>query len=201
MEKRDQSEDRLLVRECLAGKEEAWKEFYCRFIGLMRSVARKQVRRSQDDVEDVTQSAFLTLTTALKKYDFEQSLPRFVCLVTERVLINEYRRATAAKRESELDPRGLSTTDEVPTTMFSPDSGLQDKQLETAEMASRLRSAVQGLDLKCRELIELRYFRELPFNEIAEVFGESENTVTVQTRRCLDKLRAWFKERDRRGSG
>lgn len=200
MEKQRQSQDRLLVRECLAGKEEAWQEFYARFVGLMRSVVKKHVRRSPEDVEDVMQSAFLTLTTALRNYDFEQSLPRFVCLITERVLIDECRRATAAKRGIELDAGQLSSNGAIPAAMFDLESVLQDKQLETAQLAFRLRDAVQGLDLKCRELIELRYFRELPFNEIAAMLGEGENTVTVRTRRCLDKLRARFKERDRRGS-
>jgi DNA-directed RNA polymerase specialized sigma24 family protein len=36
----------------------------------------------------------------------------------------------------------------------------------------------------------LRYFRELSFNEIADLLGETENTVTVQAKRCLAKLRA-----------
>ena len=90
---------RLLVRECLAGSEAAWQEFYSRFIGLMRSVVKKRYILCKEDVEDITQSAFVSLATALNNFDYEQSLPRFVCVITERVAIDEYRKAERGQKE------------------------------------------------------------------------------------------------------
>ncbi len=84
--------------------------------------------------------------------------------------------------------------------MIPSDAEPQDRQMERAQLASQLRMALGGLDPKCRELIELRYFQEMPFNEVAKIQGATENTVTVQTRRCLDKLKAVFQELERRGT-
>jgi RNA polymerase sigma factor (sigma-70 family) len=199
METRSQSDDQRLVQDCLAGSEEAWREFYCRFIGLMRSLVRKRGLLGSQDVEDITQSAFLSLTAALRTYDPLQSLPRFVCLVTERVLIDEYRKGKAAKRGAEIDASGDS--ERVTEDPLASDVGgeLQDQRLETAEQVSRLRAALQKLDARCRELIALRYFHELSFKEIADKLGATENTVTVQTRRCLESLRAKFAGSRERG--
>lgn len=199
MEKRTQSDDRLLVQECLAGSEEAWREFYCRFIGLMKSVVKKRGLLRPEDVEDITQSAFLSLTAALRTYDPQQSLPRFVCLVTERVLIDEYRKGRAVKRGAEIDTAGNSERVTQDPLAIDADSELQDQRLEKAEQVSRLRTSLQLLDSRCRELIALRYFNELSFKEIADKLGATENTVTVQTRRCLESLRAKFTGSRERG--
>jgi len=200
MERRSRSKDQLLVRECLAGSEEAWKEFYARFVGLMRCVVRRNGGLSQQDVEDVIQSAFLSLTTALNNYDFEESLPRFVCLVTERVLVDQYRRTRAVKRGSEKEiSTGLESGEEGPAAIRSGQE-LQDDLVAKAELASHLRQALEGLDPACRDLLTYRYFMELSFNEIAQMIGASENTVTVRTRRCVDKLRARLERLQREGS-
>ena len=72
--------------------------------------------------------------------------------------------------------------------------------MERAELVSRLRVALKNLSSRCTQLITLRYLEELSFKEIGEIVGSSENTVTVQTRRCLDSLRLTFDESDKRGS-
>jgi RNA polymerase sigma-70 factor, ECF subfamily len=195
-----QNEDRALVRECLEGSERAWNEFYSRFIALMRTVVRKYGNLGPQDVEDITQSAFLSLTSALKNYDFQQSLPRFVCVVTERVLIDEYRKLKAAKRDGETKLLVRDDGDDDGTESFPADAELQDAQLERLEQVSLVRGALREIDGKCRDLITLRYLEELSFKEIADSLGSTENTVTVQTRRCLDASRERLSDAKRRGS-
>ncbi|MBI4965379.1 MAG: sigma-70 family RNA polymerase sigma factor [Desulfomonile tiedjei] len=192
MDKRSENKDYLLVQECLRGSEEAWNEFYSRFIGLMRSVVRRRLNLSSSDVQDITQSAFLELTTALRNYDSEQPLRTFVCLVTERVLIDEYRKRKAAKRSADTQSVEHHDNDGEGTTMVPSDLAGQDEEMEKAELASHLRTALRELDEKCRELITLRYYNELPFSEIASMLDATENTVTVRIRRCLDKLRGIY---------
>jgi len=194
-----QNKDYLLVQECLCGSEKAWNEFYSRFIGLMRNVVRRHANLSNEDVQDITQSAFLELTSALRKYDPEQPLHSFVCLVTERILIDEYRRGKAAKRSGRTESLAHHDEQQEGTTVVRSSLAGQDEQVEQAELAWSLKTAFGELDAKCRELIRLRYYDELPFAEMAQLVGATENTVTVQTRRCLDKLRARYRARESRG--
>ncbi len=200
MEKCSKSHDALLVRECLAGSEAAWREFYSRFIGLMRSVVKKRYILCREDVEDITQSAFVSLATALNNFDYEQSLPRFVCVITERVAIDEYRKRRAVSRNSESETAHGTSGDRNVALQIEPDFCLPDEQMERAEMASRLGAALKQLDPSCREILTLRYLNDLSYKEIAEQVGGSENTLTVQARRCLEKLRMKFREAERKGS-
>ncbi len=190
---RNDEQDHRLVRECLAGSEYAWKEFYSRFVGLIRSVISKRSWFHAEDVEDLTQTTFLTLITALGNYDFQNSLTRFVCVIADRVAIDQYRKTVAAKREAETE-----TTEALEnmagTGLVESYPNPHDQQLETAQMIHKLRDALAGLDDKCRQLVELRYLQELSFSEIGEKTRTTENTATVQTRRCLEKLRTKLKD-------
>lgn len=198
MHRRSESEDQALVVRCLDGSEDAWKEFYARFVGLIRAVVRKCGRPGPTDVEDMTQSTFLALATALRNYDVVQSLPKFICLVAKRVAIDEYRKTRAVKRDAEAHV-SIDDDDEA-VSPFAGEFERQDERLEKAELVQRLRAALNALDVKCRDLITQRYFRELSFKEIAQSVGATENTVTVQTRRCLDSLKAKFNRLGRQGS-
>jgi len=200
MEKHGAMEDRQLVEECLAGSEKAWREFYSRFMRLMRCVVKRHTGLPTPELEDITQCAFLALTTALAGYDSRHSLSTFVCMVTERVAIDEYRKLKAAKRSAETESVDHFDHSGDGARMIQSDRELQDEEVEKKELISILRRALTHLDAKCRELVELRYYHELSFGEIAQKVGESENTITVRTRRCLDKLRAACHDNERRGN-
>lgn len=191
--------EHFLVRECLSGSQDAWRELYSRYVFLMRSVVKRNRAMSPEDVEDITQSAFLSLSTALHTYDFKHPLSRFMCLVTERILVDEYRKRSAAKRSCEIEL--LDVSDPAQDAEISNGAGveLQDAQMEKAQNCSRLREALQELDPRCRRLLELRYFNELPYTEIAEIAGATKNTLIVRARRCLEKLRAKYEVLQKRG--
>lgn len=194
-----EDENFLLVQECIAGSEKAWRQLYSRYIGLMRNVVRRQTGLSPSDVDDITQAAFLSLTTALRGYDRPHSLTSFICLVTERVLIDEYRKMKAVKRDAQTETISHHDSVEDGYRMVASTADLPDKQIETYEIASILREAVERLDVACRELLKLRYFLEMSFAEIAEKLGVTENTLNVRTRRCLNKLRTVYQECSRKG--
>lgn len=164
----------------------------------MRTVVRKYGSLTPQDVEDVTQSAFLSLTTALRNYDFRQSLPKFVCLVTQRVLIDEYRRTKAVKRDHEREIAVGREVGDINPGSLGSESPTPDAQLEKAQLVEHVRGAIRALDPKCRELITMRYLNELSFKEIADTLNTNENTVTVQTRRCMDTLRMKLQQQERR---
>jgi RNA polymerase sigma-70 factor (ECF subfamily) len=42
--------------------------------------------------------------------------------------------------------------------------------------------------------LELRFFEERPFSEVADILGITENNAKVKTYRVIDKLRIIFKK-------
>lgn len=183
---RNSDEDVRLVRECLAGSQRAWETFYCRFVGLMRAVARRKAGLVHEDAEDAVQAAFLQLTDALPSYDPAQSLPRFVGLVMERTLIDLHRKAGAAKRDADIE---LTDSWEAKADASQDGDDDQEAVLERAQTSAEVGKALDTLEPGCRDLISMRFIQEFSFSEIARKIGATENTATVKTRRCVERLR------------
>ena len=84
-----------------------------------------------------------------------------------------------------LDPVGSET--EMPVDPPSPAPG-PDLGLITAENIAAVGRAMEALDAESRELIELRYFADLSYEEIARSLGVNSKTISSRLSRCLDKL-------------
>ena len=194
-------EDSQLVKDCLSGSDTAWNEFYTRFSGLIRSLARRKGGAAPQDVEDLAQTAFCSLATALHSYDPSYPLARFVASVTERVCIDEYRRRTAYKRDAITIPvehhdgieEGAGATI-VPSNIDPP-----DRQLAKAQLVDRIKRAFRHLGEQCRKVLRLRFIEDLAYKDIREILGIKENTLRANTRRCLLELRAVFDKMERTG--
>jgi len=196
----DTSEERQLVRACCEGSRPAWNEFYRRYYGLVRTVVQRRLQRRGYDVEDAVQEVFLHLIRSLKSYDENYPLSKFVCMVSERVATDEYRFQVRDKRCGEtisLDQDDCSS--QISQGLFT-DEEPQDERIGKAEQVLRLRTAFRALSMKCREILRLRYDQELPFQEIGRLLGKTENTVTVQARRCLDELRDIYQQMEAKGA-
>ena len=192
------NDDEALVKACISGSEKAWAEFYSSYIGLVRSVVKRKLGASHGEVEDVSQIVFAGLITSLKSYDSTYSLARYVCVIAERTCIQEYRKSSSAKRSAETEPIDMHDGGEEGVRRVAWTGDSQEKQLEQSQLAALLREGLRSLGEKCRRLLKYRYFEERPFKEIAKMVGATENTVTVQSKRCLDQLKGICEERMRK---
>jgi RNA polymerase sigma factor (sigma-70 family) len=181
--------DAELVKRCISGSEQAWVEFYSHYTGLIRSIIKRHLGLQDQSIDDILQDVFLLVIPALKQYDSSQSLTRYVAIIAERASIQEYRKRSAGKRDAKtisIAPHDdYEELGHVPTA----DTKLQDEQLIEKDTSNKLSGFVQGLGQKCKELLELRYFMDMPFKTIAAKMNSSENTVTVQTKRCIEQLK------------
>ncbi len=188
-----------LVRQCLAGSNEAWTVFYGRFVRLVRTIVIRQPAISREEVEDVTQSVFLALVKGLKDYDGTYPLSKFVSVVAQRVCIGHYRQSSAAKRSGEHQPmlEVRSGGKEGDAMIYT--GACQEELLAREELVLLLKDALEQVGLRCRRLLELRYLEEMPYGEMSRLLGVSENTLTVQTKRCLDQLGLEYSKRLKQG--
>ncbi len=199
MSRRDNG-DRILVEQCLSGSRTAWDEFHARFIRLIRSVVVRHSRFQGADRHDIEQDVFVSLITALRTYDSQYPLSRFVCVVTERVCTDEYRKSKAGKRTGTTVPVDHHDDGDEGSQMAPSSTDSQERQLSKAEDIQLLKRSFAGLGDKCRQLLRLRFYEELSLNEIGARLGTKANTLAVQTRRCLDELRALHGALEQKGS-
>ena len=157
-----------------------------------RSLAFDELyRTSRDDVyayvagllrdahaaEDITALAFERAYRRRRRFDPRRGSGRaWVFGIARNAALDELRRR---RRTASLqaDPEDLAA---------SP----PDEDAELVLRRAALRTAMEGLGLRDRELIALRFFAGLSHTEIADVLGISPSNAGTRLHRAIDKLRS-----------
>lgn len=102
----------------------------------------------------------------------------------------------AAKRggnATHLSLHASGNNDEAPVDPPSPRPG-PDALLLSAETCHLVRQSLDQLAEPCREIIELRYYGDLSYAEIASELRLNPKTVSSRLSKCLDRLAIIAKE-------
>jgi RNA polymerase sigma-70 factor (ECF subfamily) len=103
----------------------------------------------------------------------------------------DYREKTqAAKRGGRavhISIDATRTNDESPIDPPSGNPG-PDALLQIAETSRLVRESLDRLGEPCREIIELRYYGDLSYDEIAAELRLNPKTVSSRLSKCLDRL-------------
>jgi RNA polymerase sigma-70 factor (ECF subfamily) len=125
-----------------------------------------------EDAKDATQNTFVKVFEKLKTYE---SRYRFFSWMY-RILLNECLNVRRARHPAdELSP-------EEPSRGGSPDS------VEAAERRRDVRRALLSLPVHYREVIVLRHFAQMSYEEISEVVGVPEKTVKSRLHTARQQL-------------
>lgn len=152
-------EDGLIAR-CLAGDSGAFEPLVERYHRPLFGVAARMLG-NRDEAQDVTQTAFLKAYQALGTWDRER---RFFSWIY-RILVNECLNTLRSRRP----------TQSIEETMASPGTG--SDPVEVLETKQRVRKALLLLPETQRDVILLRHFAEMRYEQIAAALGVPEKTV------------------------
>jgi RNA polymerase sigma-70 factor (ECF subfamily) len=154
------AEDATLVSQCLAGDASAFERLVCRYQRPLFTVAYRMLG-NYDEASDATQDAFVRAYEKLTTFDPRY---RFFSWIY-RILVNECHNVRRARRVEE------------PVT---PDLMVGGDLIETLELAERRRhvqAAILALPPEYREVIVLRHFGELSYEEMSAALRIPEKTV------------------------
>jgi RNA polymerase sigma-70 factor (ECF subfamily) len=172
--------DAELVARHLNGEPGAFDQLVRKYQQPLQLHARRMLGDA-DEAADVVQRALVRAHRALPELRAGQSFRAWIFRIT-------ITQALSALRQRKL--RGQTElADDSATVAAEGASGL-----EQAETQARLRAAIASLPPKQRVVVELRVFDELPFREVAEIAGCSENAAKVQFHHALKKLRVLMGE-------
>lgn len=152
--------DEILVQRALAGDNRAFGEIVDRYQRVLYTLALRMVGNTED-ARDIAQKAFIKAWRGLGTYDPGR---RFFSWIY-RIAVNESLNLRRARRPQEA----LGTSIEV--------AGGQAEAVEAGETAARVERAIAQLSEEYREVVVLRYFGELSYEEIGEAVGVPEKTV------------------------
>jgi RNA polymerase sigma-70 factor, ECF subfamily len=169
------SDEELMVAYA-AGDQAAVRELFQRYAPVLLRVLLRQVGR-QADAQDLVQQTFLQLHRARRDFRPEMRVRPWIMTIALN-LARDLLRRRGRRPESVLDEAALPATVSV-----SPAVEV------TTDVAKRVRTALRGLPSDQREVIELHWFEQLSFNEIAAIVGATSGAVRVRAHRGYVALR------------
>jgi len=186
-------EEEALVAAFLVGDDEAFGELVRRHEPLVLAIVRRYAQ-TPEDARDLAQRTFLRAFEAARRSlrrGPRAAVPFRRWLVRVAVnLAKNHRRDALRVLRVPLDDVDAGAERAAATEPSAPDALLR------REREVRLRAAVLLLPRRQREVLTLRLDAELPFAEIAESLGITENNAKVSFHHATRALRAAFAAED-----
>lgn len=132
----------------------------------------RMVRNDEVAVE-LTQDFFIKIYTVIDKYNFEYKFSTWAYRICYNLVIDHIRK-NQMQTES-LDSDAVSQKEIVSSENYVKDDGF--RILSDEEVKNQLWKLVDGIPLKFKEVILLRYIQELKYEEIADMTGLPVGTV------------------------
>jgi RNA polymerase sigma factor (sigma-70 family) len=171
--------DTRLVRECLAGNEEAWSALIDKYKNLIFSIPIRY-GFSSDDATDIFQAVCLELLSELPNLRKAKALPKWIMQITNHKCFHRKRQQ---QRMESLDADPTPINDTVPARA----EGI----LREAEEEQNLLLAISELPPRCQQLVRMLFFEEpaREYREAAEILGIATGSIGFIRQRCLERLR------------
>lgn len=161
----EQLTDEGLVAAVLAGDRDRFGELVERYQGRLVNYLFRLLR-NLDEAHELAQEVFLKVYQALDRYDPSYRFSTWVFRVAQNAAIDQIR-----KRRLKLVPilrpdegEGDGPERELPSDDRSPYGDLRNR-----ERGEAIQTAIDGLPWEYRELIVLRHFGELSYEDIARL--------------------------------
>ena len=171
-------DDTLLVKQCLAGEEEAWSQLIDKYKALIYSIPVKYGLSSQE-AADVFQATCTELLVRLPELREPRALPKWLMQVAHH---ESYRWKRQSQRVVSRDSEEDLPEPEIPPIAEDLVQQTQEEQM--------LREAMVSLTPQCRRLVELLFYEvpARPYAEVAKELGLAVGSIGFTRQRCIERL-------------
>jgi len=186
-----QLDEKQLIARCRNGDSAAWDDLFERFYAATaRFVFQLGRDFTREDVEEICQETFLSVIKNIESFHGGCQFQTWVFRVAANKAADFRERQHAAKRGGGRAPLSLQVEDPNTGLTLDPPSPLPapDLMLMNVEQAGLVHLALDDLGQPCREIIQLRYFGDLSYEEISESLQMNAKTVSSRLSKCLDQL-------------
>src|ERR1041385_6203784 len=180
-----------LIERCRRGEAEAWDCVFERhYAAAGRFVFQLASDLTPEDVDEICQETFLAVIKSVDSFNGRCLLQTWVFRIAANKARDYRERQRAAKRGGGQTPISLQAEDPDNGLTIDPPSNAPapDATVMNSERMLLLREALDQLGEPCREIIELRYFGDLSYEEISNSLRLNVKTVSSRLSKCLDLL-------------
>jgi len=150
------------------GDKRAFDELYMRYADNLCYFFMRKLKHDREKGEDFVHDIFAKLIARPELFDVTRSFKTWVYSVANNMCKNEYKKMEVrANTSNGLDSSYNVSLDELSATDL----------LHNAQFKEALTRSLEEMDIKHKEVFELRFFQELSIKEIAEVMELNDGTV------------------------
>lgn len=175
--------DQILVQSYLSGDEAAFEVLIRKHKDKVFAFILSKLK-NYNLAHDVFQDTFIKVINSLKrgKYNEEGKFVPWVMRIAHNLVIDHFRRQK--KTRSIAPTKYFDIFDVISTDEKNAEEILIDEQI-----TSDVRKLIQELPFDQKEVLMMRYYRDLSFKEIAEITDVSINTALGRMRYAVINLR------------
>lgn len=156
------ADEQELIKDFQRGNEQAFNQLVLRYQEKIYWIVRRMIS-DHDEADDVVQSVFIKVYHSLRGFKGESSFYTWIYRIAINLSLNEIRRKKLRRTLSmDDDHQQISTDDEN-----------AQEQMEKREQTRRIERAIDLLPEKQKKVFLLRYYEELPYDEIAKILKTS----------------------------
>jgi RNA polymerase sigma-70 factor, ECF subfamily len=183
--KRDsRAEDSTLIQRAIAGDDRAYKKLMQKYRDPIFNFIFKMVRDRQQ-VEDLTQEAFIKAFASLKNFNDEYAFSTWLYKIATNNSIDFIRKR---KLQMYSIDKPIESKDSDYTFELPDDTYEADRSLISGQKSRLLNEAIAKLPEKYRKVIRLRHVEERSYEEISEELRLPIGTVKAHIFRAREVL-------------
>jgi RNA polymerase sigma factor (sigma-70 family) len=172
---RSGASDEELMSAYVGGDDDAFRLLFERYAPILLRLTRRHLR-DDELAQEIVQQTFFRLHGARNDFRQGSKLRPWVMTIAMNLVREHWRRKKRRKvTDLEVD------TQAAPEADFMP--------MELRQRSALLHGALERLPHSQREVVELHWFQERPYAEIAQIVGTSEGAVRVRAHRAYTTLK------------
>lgn len=188
---KSKAEDMVLIDEALAGNQNSYAKLMKKYQPMINHLIYRMISK-KEDVEDLTQEAFIKAFNSLANFDKQFAFSTWLFKIATNNAIDYLRKKKlytfSIDKKIEADDSDYSF--EIPDHENKPDSNVIDKQLRII-----LDEAIESLPPKYKDVIVLRHQKEKEYEEIAKELNLPLGTVKAHIFRGRELLNKYLKDK------
>ncbi|NUM41089.1 MAG: sigma-70 family RNA polymerase sigma factor [Leptospiraceae bacterium] len=179
----------ILLKRIKGGDQSAYIELVTPFRERLFRKAVSMVN-DEDDAEDIVQEAMISGYRSIDKFRAEAGVYTWLY----RIVVNKSKDLLSKKKREKEKPIDENEN------QFIDDRIGYEKKLELSDESTYLITKINQLEEIYKQVIELRYFEEMSYSEIAQVIGVNVGTVKSRLFKAKEFLKHLILQ-DEKGEG
>jgi RNA polymerase sigma-70 factor (ECF subfamily) len=184
-------EDYNLIDKAIKGDQSAYERLMKKYYKLVNNLIYRMIY-NKDDVEDLTQEAFIKAFNSLEKFDHQFAFSTWLYKIASNNCIDYLRKKklNTISIDKEIDGEDEDLRFEIPDNDYKPDRNILE-----SEKTKILTDAINSLPEKYKSVILLRHQDDMEYEEIAKKLKLPLGTVKAHIFRGRELLNKYLKDK------